>query len=119
LRRAFEGVVAMSIAAGLVGGEAFSIDASLIKADVDRKKRIPGDQPFAWPKAEEASHAVREYLAALDAAGGDEDVVEMMADRAKAAIDASLPKRSRLPIRKRHGLRDPAWTHSLPMTRTT
>src|SRR6201997_338460 len=29
LRRVFEGVVAMCIAAGLVGGEAFSIDASL------------------------------------------------------------------------------------------
>jgi len=40
---------------------------------VDRKKQIPGDQPFAWPKAEEASHAVREYLAALDTARGDED----------------------------------------------
>jgi hypothetical protein len=38
----------MCIAAGLVGGEAFSIDASLIKADVDKTKRIPGDQPFAW-----------------------------------------------------------------------
>jgi hypothetical protein len=50
------------------GGEAFSIDASLIKADVDKKKRMPGDQPIAWPKAEEASHAVREYLAALDCA---------------------------------------------------
>jgi transposase len=73
LRRVFEGVVAMCIAAGLVGGEAFSIDASLIKADVDKTKRIPGDQPFAWPKAEEASHAVREYLVALDAARGDED----------------------------------------------
>src|SRR5246500_5192215 len=73
LRRVFESVVAMGIAAGLVGGEAFSIDASLIKADVDRKKRISGDQPIAWPKAEEASHAVREYLAALNAAGGDED----------------------------------------------
>src|SRR5207247_314042 len=72
LRRVFEGVVAMSIAAGLVGGEAFSIDASLIKADVDKTKRVPGDQPFAWPKAAEASHGVREYLAALDAAGGDE-----------------------------------------------
>jgi transposase len=42
LRRVFEAVVAMSIAAGLVGGEAFSIDASLIKADVDKKKRMPG-----------------------------------------------------------------------------
>ena len=69
LRRVFEGVVAMCIAAGLVGGEAFSIDASLIKADVDKKKRAPGDQPIAWPKI---SHAVREYLAALDAARNDE-----------------------------------------------
>jgi transposase len=72
LRRVFEGVVAMCIAAGLVGGEAFSVDASLIKADVDKKKRVAGDQPVAWPKAEEASHAVREYLAALDAARTDE-----------------------------------------------
>jgi transposase len=73
LRRVFEGVVAMCIATGLVGGEAFSIDASLIKADVDKKKRMPGDQPIAWPKVEEASRAVREYLAALDTARGDED----------------------------------------------
>jgi len=43
----FEGVVAMCIAAGLVSGEAFSVDASLIKADVDKKKRVPGDQPIA------------------------------------------------------------------------
>jgi len=48
----------MCIAAGLVGGEAFSIDASLIKADVDKKKRAPGNQPIAWPKAEETSRAV-------------------------------------------------------------
>jgi transposase len=73
LRRVFEGVVAKCIAAGLVGGEGFSIDASLIKADVDKKKRVPGDQPMAWPKAEEASHAVREYLAVLDAASRDEE----------------------------------------------
>jgi transposase len=62
LRRVFGGVVAMYIAAGLAGGEAFSVDASLIKADVDKKNRVPGDQPIAWPKAEAASHAVREYL---------------------------------------------------------
>jgi transposase len=73
LRRVFEGVVATCIAAGLVGGEAFSVDASLIKADVDKKKRVPGDQPIAWPKAEEASRAVREYLAILDATGNDDD----------------------------------------------
>ena len=40
LRRVFEGVVAMCIAAGLVGGEAFSVDASLIKADVNEPKRV-------------------------------------------------------------------------------
>ena len=73
LRRVFEGVVATCIAAGLVGGEAFSIDASLIKADVDKKKRLSGDQPIAWPKSEEASHAVREYLAALDAARSEDE----------------------------------------------
>jgi hypothetical protein len=42
LRRVFEGVVAMC--RGLVGGDAFSVDASLIKADVDKKRRVPGDQ---------------------------------------------------------------------------
>lgn len=73
LRRVFEGVVATCIAAGLVAGEAFSVDASLIKADVDKKKRAPGDRPVSWPKAEEASRAVREYLAALDAAVGAEE----------------------------------------------
>jgi transposase len=72
LRRVFEGVVAKCIAAGLVGGEALSVDASLIKADAGKKKRMPGDQPIAWPQAEEASRAVREYLTTLDAAATDE-----------------------------------------------
>ena len=73
LRKVFEGVVAKCIAAGLVGGEALSVAASLIKADVDKKKRMPGDQPIAWPKPEEASRVVREYLTALDKACADEE----------------------------------------------
>jgi IS5 family transposase len=73
LRKVFEGVVAKCIAAGLVGGEALSVDASLIKADVDKKKRMPGDQPITWPKPEEASRAVREYLTALDNARNEND----------------------------------------------
>jgi hypothetical protein len=47
---------------------------------VDKTKRVPGDQPIAWPKPEAASRAVREYLTALDTAlsaeesgGGDDD----------------------------------------------
>jgi hypothetical protein len=92
LRGVFEAVVAMCIAAGLVGAEAFSIDASLIKADVDKKRRMPGDQPIAWPKAEDASHAVREYLAALDTARGDEDGSgDAGGVQAKAAIDRHKP----------------------------
>jgi transposase len=73
LRRVFEDVVAKCIVAGLVGGEALSIDASLIKADVDKNKRMAGDQPITWPKPEEASRAVREYLAALDNARTEEE----------------------------------------------
>ncbi|HUT51746.1 MAG TPA: IS1182 family transposase [Alphaproteobacteria bacterium] len=72
LRCVFEHVVATCLARGLVGGEAFSIDASLIKADVDKNKRVPGDGPGDWPRSQEASRAVREYLAALDAARSDE-----------------------------------------------
>ena len=104
LRRVFEGVVAMCISAGLVGGEAFSVDASLIKADVDKMKRLPGDQPIAWPKAEEASHAVREYIAALDAAsedqvgdGGGGDGSSQSSHRRKP------PKELSLTDRKQHG----------------
>ena len=68
-RRVFERVVGTCIAVGLVGGEAFSIDASLIKADVeDQTKRMPGDEAVDWPKPEEASRAIAEYLAALDEA---------------------------------------------------
>jgi transposase len=96
LRRVFEGVVAMCIVAGLVGGEAFSVDASLIKADVDKNKRSPGDQPIAWPKTEEASRAVREYLATLDSArieeenGGGDDGGSSGGGRRKPPKEVSL-----------------------------
>jgi transposase len=73
-RRVFERVVATCIAVDLVGGEAFSIDASLIKADVDQTRRMLGDA-VAWPKPEETSRAIAEYLQRLDEAriteGGD------------------------------------------------
>ena len=64
LRRVFESVVGRCIASVLVGGEAFSVDASLIKADVNPAKRVPGDEPITWPQR--ASRAVRDYLSALD-----------------------------------------------------
>jgi transposase len=65
-RRVFERVVEACIAAGLVGGEGFAVDASLIVADANKQRSIPGPE---WDKArdhQEASRAMKEYLATLD-----------------------------------------------------
>jgi transposase len=65
-RRVFERVVEACIAAGLVGGEGFAVDASLIVADANKQRSIPGLQ---WNKERDphgASRAMREYLATLD-----------------------------------------------------
>src|SRR3954462_2839948 len=42
LRRLFETVLARCIAEGLVGGEGFAVDGSLIKADGSRQKGVEG-----------------------------------------------------------------------------
>ena len=63
-RQLFEHVVELCLARGLVGGAGFSVDASLIRADVNLAKQVDGAQPIDWP--ERASRAVREYLEALD-----------------------------------------------------
>lgn len=68
LRKVFEQVVAACISGGLVGSRSFSVDASLIAADVNKNKRVPGDEPIDWPAQQEASRAVRDYLVALDEA---------------------------------------------------
>src|SRR5436189_5042055 len=65
-RRVFERVVEACIAAGLVGGEGFAVDASLIVADANKQRSVPGSE---WNKARGphgASRAMREYLATLD-----------------------------------------------------
>jgi transposase len=70
-RRVFERVVGSCIEAGLVGGEGFAVDASLIEADANRQRSIPG---IEWKKELDpaaASRAAKEYLATLnDAAFG-------------------------------------------------
>ncbi len=63
LRRLFETVLRRCIDEGLVGGEGFAVDASLIKADANRQKGIEGDKGLP-PEA--AGRAVQEYLAVLD-----------------------------------------------------
>ena len=64
-RRVFEHVVERCIAAGLVGGEGFAVDASLIAADANKQRSIPGAE-WNTHAAKAASRAVREYLATLD-----------------------------------------------------
>jgi transposase len=65
-RRVFEHVVETCIAAGLVGGEGFAVDASLIVADANKQRSIPGAEWNKERAAKDASRAVREYLASLD-----------------------------------------------------
>jgi len=63
LRRVFETVLRRCLDEGLVGGESFAVDASLIKADANRQKGIEGEK---WLAPQAAGHAVDEYLAVLD-----------------------------------------------------
>ena len=65
-RSVFERVVGACIAAGLVGGDGFAVDASLIMADANKQRSIPGTQ---WSKeldARAVSQATKEYFATLD-----------------------------------------------------
>src|SRR5712692_3227128 len=63
LRKVFETTVRRCLAEGLIGGEGFAVDASMIKADANRQHSVPGSE---WQAPEAANHAVREYLAVLD-----------------------------------------------------
>jgi transposase len=63
LRRVFETVLQRCIREGLVGGEGFAVDASLIKADANRQNGIEGEKGLP-PEA--TGRAVEEYLAVLD-----------------------------------------------------
>jgi transposase len=86
-RHMFERVVGACIAAGLVGGEGFAVDASLIEADANKGRSIPGAE---WNKnidPKQAGRAVREYLATLDDAayGAATQVVPKFVSRSDPA----------------------------------
>ena len=63
--------------AGLVKGEGFAVDASIIKADASRQRGVPGNEEVNWRDPSLSTRAVREYLEALD----------------KEALAEALPKR--------------------------
>src|SRR5262245_20509565 len=87
-RDVFERVVETCIAAGLVGGEGFAVDASLIVADANKQRSIPGKE---WDKDRDlktASRAVKEYLATLDDAafGAASDVIPKFVSPSDPAV---------------------------------
>ncbi len=63
-RELFESVVRRCMAEGLVGGEGFAVDASIIRADASRHRTAVDGSQGLPPEA--ASRSVREYLAVLD-----------------------------------------------------
>src|ERR1700752_267934 len=65
-RIVFERVVGACIGAGLVGGEGFAVDASLIVADANKQRSTPGSQWNRELDAQAVSRATKEYLAKLD-----------------------------------------------------
>ena len=65
LRQVFESVVCQCMEAGLVGGEGFAVDASVIEADASRFGRIEGSE-IDWADKQLSRRAIKEYVEALE-----------------------------------------------------
>ena len=101
-RQLFEQVVRMCLQAGLIGGEGFAIDASVIEADASLRRKAEG-KLTAWPYDEEVSRPVRECLNALDQA---------VAAEAAPTSDDDMPPGNPPSVPQVTSLTDPAaaWT---------
>lgn len=70
LRHVFETTVCSCMQAGLVEGEGFAVDASVMRADANRQNHIKGGDDHDWTGGSDGggpSRPVQEYLDALDA----------------------------------------------------
>ena len=65
LRQVFESVVRACMHAGLVKGEGFAVDASVIEANASRYHGVPPDEAD-WSVPERQTRAVKEYIVGLD-----------------------------------------------------
>ena len=72
LRRVFEAVVRACMDAGLVKGDGFAVDASVIEADASRYHGKAPDE-IDWSLPERQTRAVAEFLTALDDEDPDAD----------------------------------------------
>ncbi|MBT5033930.1 MAG: IS1182 family transposase [Rhodospirillaceae bacterium] len=64
-RQVFERIVRQCMDAGLVKGEGFAVDASVIEADASRFQRVEGSE-IEWSEQQLARRAIREYVVALE-----------------------------------------------------
>ncbi|MBK8208961.1 MAG: transposase [Rhodospirillales bacterium] len=85
-RRIFESVVRACMKAGLVGGEGFAVDASVIEANASRFNRVTGGPEVDWTDEQQARRPIAEYLAALDS-----ETPPTNPERAPKAISPSDP----------------------------
>src|SRR6187402_379814 len=71
-RHVFESVLRRCMTEGLVGGEGFAIDASVVRADANRANGVPGTAAIDWKSGTHSTRAVREYVTALERANPTE-----------------------------------------------
>jgi transposase len=96
LRHVFERVVAACMASGLVKGEGFAVDASVIEANASRYHgKAPNE--LDWTDAQRQQRAVAEYLASLDAevraqSEDTNDTDDGSAGESEPKIDRKPPK---------------------------
>ena len=69
---------------GLVGGEGFVVDASLIAADANKQRSVPRDQWRTGGFDADAGRAIREYLATLD------DAAQLTSTQARGKVAIHL-----------------------------
>ena len=66
-RKLFEATLTRCMAEGLVTGEGFAVDGSLVRADASRLRCTrPAEEDIDWANPKLATRPVREYLDALD-----------------------------------------------------
>lgn len=77
------------MAEGLVGGEGFAVDASLIAADANKQRSVPSED---WRPPQDPGVAVREYLERLDDAafGAASPVTPKFISRSDPAAQGAL-----------------------------
>jgi len=107
-RHIFERVVAACMAAGLVKGEGFAVDASVMEANASRYHGKAPDE-IEWTETQRQKRAVAEYLAALEADATEDDAPD---DDADGEPDSKRQRRSERQPPKVISLSDPqsAWT---------